>query len=207
MSIVRIAAIVGGHGEVEAVPILIRRIAYEVDPTIVTDVRRPIRIPEGRLKKPGELERAVELAARSLEGQGGVFVLMDCDWDNSCPKVDAPPLLDRAISTHPNLPIVLVLANKEYESWFVCASESLRESHRLSQELEIVADPEAIRGAKEWLTRHMPRNQPYSETIDQPSFTALFDMQAARRANSFDKCYRDISKLISTVSEIADQNL
>jgi predicted GTPase len=48
-------------------------------------------------------------------------------------------------------------------------------------------DPESIRGAKEWLTRHMERGRSYSETLDQPSFAARFDLQAARALPSFSK--------------------
>jgi hypothetical protein len=60
-----IAAIVGGHGEVEAVPILIRRIANDIDPSLIVTVDPVLRVPESRLMKPQELERTVELAARN----------------------------------------------------------------------------------------------------------------------------------------------
>ena len=31
---------------------------------------------------------------------------------------------------------------------------------------------------------------------DQPALAALFDIEQARRADSFDKCYRDIVRLL-----------
>ena len=126
MSRIRIAAIVEGHGEVEAVPVLIRRIATEIDPSLVPDIGPVMRVPANRLIKHGELERTVELTARKLGGEGGVLILIDCDWDNGCPKWDGPDLLRRARSTRPNLPIALVLAYREYEAWFIAASDSLR---------------------------------------------------------------------------------
>ncbi len=43
--IVRVACIVEGHGEVEAVPILIRRIAAELDPALVLDLSPVFRVP------------------------------------------------------------------------------------------------------------------------------------------------------------------
>lgn len=61
-----------GHGEVAAVPILIRRIANQVAPTVPLEVLRPIRIKRQRLLKAGELERAMELAARQV-GSGGAI--------------------------------------------------------------------------------------------------------------------------------------
>jgi hypothetical protein len=47
----------------------------------------------------------------------------------------------------------------------------------------------------------MPHGISYSETDDQPAFTAVFDMAAARRADSFDKCYRSISEMLRALKE------
>lgn len=204
MNRVRIATIVEGHGEVEALPVLIRRIAVEVDSALDAKIWPIIRVPADRLKKQGELERTVDLAARKLGGEGAVFILLDCDWDDGCPKWDAPVLLDRARSARPDVPVSLVLAYKEYEAWFIAAAESIRGKHRLSETLERVPEPEGIRGAKEWLNSRMPPNQPYVETIDQPALTHLFDMRAARRANSFDKCFREIVKLLVNLKAKCD---
>ena len=95
--------------------------------------------------------------------------------------------------------ISVVLAKKEFEAWFIAAAESLRGQCGLSQELVADPDPESIRGAKEWLSRQMPRNRRYAETTDQPALTAIFDLQAARRADSFDKCYREIVRLLTVL--------
>jgi hypothetical protein len=206
MSHVRIAAIVEGHGEVEAVPVLIRRIAAQTDTSLAVEIPPPIRVPANRLRKMGELERTVELAVRKLGGKGGVFILMDCDWDNGCPKWDAPILLDRARTARPDVSISLVLAYKEYEAWFIAAVESIKHRLGVSGNLESVPDPEGIRGAKEWLSRRMPRGQPYAETIDQPALTQLFDIQAARRASSFDKCYREIVSMLEKLKAEASRD-
>lgn len=58
--IIRIGCIVEGHGDVEAVPILVRRLARELDPDLAVETPRPIRVPKDRLLKTGELERHVE---------------------------------------------------------------------------------------------------------------------------------------------------
>ncbi len=71
MKEVKIAAIVEGHGECEAVPILIRRIAQTIDPGFVPKVLPPLRVPASRLMKEGEMERSVDLAARKLQGREG----------------------------------------------------------------------------------------------------------------------------------------
>ena len=98
MTEVRIAAIVEGHGECEAVPILIRRIAETIDPGFVPRVLPPLRVPASRLLKEGEMERSVDLAARKLQGRGGIVIIVDCDWENGCPAEDGPALLQRAVA-------------------------------------------------------------------------------------------------------------
>jgi hypothetical protein len=159
-----------------------------------------LRIPESRLVKADELEKHVQFAARSVGKDGGIFILLDCDGPCGCPKNDAPIWLSRARRARPDMEISFVLANKEYEAWFIAAAESLRGRRGLAEDLASHPYSERIRGAKEWLSDHMPKNRPYSETIDQPALTSVFDMQAARRADSFDKCYREIVRLLTVLA-------
>jgi hypothetical protein len=196
---IRVAAIVGGDGEVEALPILFRRIAGALDQSPSVKVKPVLRVPESRLSKAGELEKHIEFAARSVGRHGGIFILVDCDWPGSCPKNDAPIWSNRARLARPDMEISLVLANKEYEAWFIAAAVSLRGKRGLAADLTADPDPERIRGAKEWLSDHMPRNRPYNPTIDQAALTSVFDMQAARCADSFDKCYREIVRLLTVL--------
>jgi hypothetical protein len=100
-----------------------------------------------------------------------------------------------------DLPIAVVLAKKEFEAWFLAAAESLRGKHGLPNDLQSPAEPENIRGAKEWLTGLMPYGRSYAETTDQPAFTAIFDMSKARRADSFDKCYREIERMLKQLHD------
>jgi hypothetical protein len=194
-----IACIVEGDGEVEALPILIRRIAERMDPSLAIHVRRPSRFPRSQLVRAGGVERAVELAARQVGRQGGILVLIDSDDD--CPAELGPQLLDRARKTRSDLPIGLVLAKREFEGWFLASAESLRRKRGLPANLTPPPDPESVRGAKEWITRHMTRGRKYSETIDQPALTAVFDLdQAAVRSDSFEKCLREITGLIRTLT-------
>ena len=193
---VKIAAIVEGYGECEAVPILIRRIARTIDPGFVPKVFPPLRIPASRIMKEGETERSVDFAARKLQGQGGILVVLDCDWDNGCPAMDGPALLKRAMDVRKDLPIAVILAKREFEAWFLAAAESLRGKHGLPNDLQSPARPEDIRGAKEWLSDKMPYGRSYAQTTDRPAFTDLFDMSLARRGDSFDKCYREIEKML-----------
>lgn len=200
MNQVRLTVIVTGHGEKAAVPILVRRIAMETDPTLSVEISDVLHVPESSLRQAGQLERHVERAARLLQGPGGVLIVLDCDWEGGCPAREGPALLARARQTRPDTPIAVVLAKQEFEAWFLAAAESLRGKRGLSDTLTAPADPEAIRGAKEWLRKQMPLNRAYAETTDQPALTATFDLQMARRADSFDKFYRDVTAILLALS-------
>ena len=191
---VQICCIVEGYGEVEAVPILIRRIAESLYPGVHVVTPRPIRVSRHKVVKAGELEQVVKLATLNIGGQGAIFILLDGDDD--CPAHLGPELRLRALQVRENLPIMVVLAKHEFESWFLAAAESIRGRRGLKSDLEPPNNPEAIHGAKEWLSARMKGDRMYSPRLDQPGLTAHFNIEQARRADSFDKCYRDIVRLL-----------
>ncbi len=191
---VQICCIVEGYGEVEAVPILIRRIAESLYPGVHVVTPRPIRVSRHKVVKAGELEQVVKLATLNIGGQGAIFILLDGDDD--CPAHLGPELRLRALQVRENLPITVVLAKHEFESWFLAAAESIRGRRGLKSDLEPPNNPEAIHGAKEWLSARMKGDRMYSPRLDQPGLTAHFNIEQARRADSFDKCYRDIVCLL-----------
>lgn len=189
-----IATIVEGHGEVEAVPILIRRIAQRLCPGAIPNVLKPIRIGRYRMLKPDELERAVEYAARQAGENGYILILLDADDD--CPAQLGPSLLARASASQPDFDIRVVLAKYEFEAWFLAAAGSIAGKREIDAHAASPERPESIRDAKGWLTAHLPSGRSYRETLDQPALTAVFDLDAARRAPSFDKMWRDVSWLL-----------
>ncbi len=190
----KIGCIVEGHGEEQAVPVLLRRFAAErFDPPRGIEAPAMLRVSKDKLKKPGELERSVELMARRLGGRGSILVLLDADDDPACTL--GPALLARARVARPDLAIGVVLANREFEAWFLASLESLAGCRGLPPAPAPVADPERRRDAKGQLGEILGRR--YSETLDQPAFTARFDLDMARRAPSFDKCYREIMRLLA----------
>ncbi|MFL6197548.1 MAG: DUF4276 family protein [Thermoanaerobaculia bacterium] len=194
----KLACIVEGHGEVDAVPILVRRLAQTMQPGLAIQIEQPLRVPRNRLTKPRELERAVELAGRRVGPKGAVLLILDSD--DECPASLAPVLLTRACNARPDLAIGVVLAKREFEAWFLAAADSLRGKRGLGPSLSAPEDPESIRGAKEWLTSHMAPGRRYVETLDQPALAATFDLELARRAPSFDKLYREVAALINHLS-------
>jgi hypothetical protein len=200
MATLSLACIVEGRGEEAAVPILLRRILSLLTPEVAVDIQRPFRVNRGSLLKQG-LENAVERAIRVLPKPGAVLVLLDSDQD--CPKHLAPELLERArLTAGGRLPVAVVLAACEFENWFIAAAESIADCAGLSPDLVSAADPESIRGAKEWLQKHMLSGKKYSPAIDQPRLASRFDLNAARRAPSFDKLYREMERFCSLATAI-----
>src|SRR5271169_5483405 len=107
---VRIGCVVEGHGEVESVPALIRRIAGQLDPALAVEIPHPVRVTKSKLLKPRELERAVELAALNAGQDGGVLILLDSDED--CPARLGPLLLGRVRAARADLNSSIVLAKR-----------------------------------------------------------------------------------------------
>lgn len=205
--IVRISCIVEGHSEDKAVPRLIHRVAenyysasHYSELVIVTPP--PIRVHRNQVVKDGELERKVELAARKIKGYGGILIILDSD--DECPAQLGPKLLHRASQIRRNLPIAVVLAKQEFEAWFLAAAESLRGQRGLKNNIHPPTNPETIRNAKRWLSNRMENNKKYRETLDQPELVKLFDIEQARQADSFDKCYRDIVRLLEESQKVSD---
>ena len=190
----RIATIVEGHGEVEAVPILLRRIAQRVSPHMAIQIPRPIRVKRQRVLKAGELERAVELAGKRAGAGGSILILLDANSD--CPAGMGPELLRRAGAARPDLLVRVVLAKVEYEAWFLAAAESIAGRQEIAERTTPPTDPESINDAKGWLSERMPPGRRYRETLHQPALTAVFNVDAARSAPSFDKMWRDVSDLL-----------
>ena len=192
----KLAAIVEGEGETEALPVLVRRVAAEAAPDVTVIVDPVLRVPASKLRQEGQLERHVELCARRLGGEGSILVLLDCDWKDGCPKVDAPILLERARRARPDRDIAVVLAYREYETWFLAAFDSIRSSLKIADAEAAPAEADAIRGAKEWLSARMPRGASYSPVRDQARLTAVMDFKAARSSDSFDKFYREVARIL-----------
>ena len=195
---VKIGCIVEGHGDVEAVPVLIRRIADDLYPEL-SIVTHPTRVPRTKVVQIDQLEKTVGLTARKIGRQGAILIILDSDDD--CPAKLGPELLQQVVNIRSDLPIAVVLAKCEFEAWFLAAAESLSGQRGLKNDLHPPSNPEGIRNAKGWLSRQMEDNRTYDEINDQPAFTACFDFEKARQASSFDKCYRDIVRLLDQLRD------
>ncbi|MFE1578080.1 DUF4276 family protein [Streptomyces fradiae] len=194
---VTIASVVEGEGEISALPVLLRRLMYEAE-IWDADIQPPFLVDRGRLVRPGGLEAAVEAQARRVPADhpGGILVVIDADDD--CPASLGPSLLARAEAARPDRRTAVVLANREFEAWFLASAPSLGGRAGLAEHLEVPADSEALRDCKGWLTHHRRDGVRYRPRVDQAALTQVMDLGLARtNSSSFDKFCRDITYLVT----------
>ena len=131
------------------------------------------------------MRQAVQLALVQRDC-GGVFILLDGETD--CPAHLGPTVQAWATEAAAGVPCGVVLAQKEYEAWFLASIESLRGYRSVRIDAEAHPDPERPRGAKAQLEARMEHGATYLETADQPAFSGRFSLPAAyRRSRSFRK--------------------
>jgi uncharacterized protein DUF4276 len=156
---------------------------------------RPLRKRRAEIVSEQPLREMVRVALRQAGGCHGILILFDSDRD--CPLHLAPRIQTWAAAEAGPIPCEVVLAHREYESWFLASLESLRGIRGIRLEAIPHADPESVRGAKEKLEASMADSRTYSETLDQAALTALFDMAAAYRS-----C-RSFRRMVSAFGKVA----
>jgi uncharacterized protein DUF4276 len=186
---------VEGHGENQAIRILLQRIWTELLEGEYIDVLQPIRRSKLKLIQDRELARAVDLAVLKLQAvpsndPGMILILLDADEDPPCEL--GPSLLAMARTHRSDADISCVIVKTEYETWFIAAAQSLSEYLDLSSGI-VPEDPESAGLGKAWVQRRFKKDRSYIETADQPAMTRAMDLARCRlRSPSFDKLCRDL---------------
>jgi len=187
---INIVSIVEGDGEVAALPVLLRRINEWKNPDIPCNVWRPIRVRRDQfLNREDVFSKQLKIAAALAGDDGWVLILLDADDD--CPKELAPQIAERASRIVPHRQISVVLANKEFEAWFIASVDSFNGRRGFALGKTVVPDAETIRGGKEWISKHIPDGK-YHEVTDQPAFAALIDLESVHeKSRSFRKLCKE----------------
>ena len=193
--------IVEGHGEIEAVPVLARRIFFEKLHIFDQEIAKPHRIPSSRICQFGnDLYNAILLGRGKVVesgNTGGVIILVDSDDD--CPVQMQNRFNEFCVERNINFPCAFVAANREFEVWFLCDASSLSGHPRVREDAQDVVDAEFIRGAKGHFERHiLLPDATYSETIDQAKFCAAIDLDEVESKS------RSFRKLVSTLRFLTD---
>jgi hypothetical protein len=189
----KIQPIVEGHGEVSAVPILLRRLR-DVSGAQNIDFLRPIRRKRSELVTEAALRKSVRVALLQ-DGCTGILILLDGDDD--CPGELGPRIQGWATDEARMIACAVVIASTEYEAWFLSSLESLRGRRGIRADAVSHPTPESVRGAKENLEENMDKPSGYIETTDQAALTALFDFAPAHQ-----KC-RSFRRLVKAFGIVA----
>ena len=211
MARLRIAPIVEGKGEIQCVPTLLRRIWKEIVGGAYADVLPPLFHARSDLIQEGILRGAVAKASILLAGRsspaipGLVLVLLDSDDpdEDGCPARLGPRLRGFAQGVDLRFEVACVVANVEYETWFVASAEKLAERGylRLRPGEEIPGDPEGSKLRKKWIEDRyavdgvIKKNRVYKPTVDQLPMTKAMDLDACHeRSASFRKLCRELRR-------------
>lgn len=193
----QVTTIVEGDGEVVALPVLLRRLSQWRTPETYVEILTPIRVRRDRfLNRTEEFQRILSLAASKCGESGWILIVLDADDD--CPKEKGATILANATAHVPHRNISVVLANREYEAWFIAAASSL-DGCRGFKLPQVIVDAEAPRDAKGWVERQMLGS--YSEITDQPAFSARMNLQDAfDKSRSFRKLCEEWSKNVTRLN-------
>ena len=195
----KLYAIVEGQGEVSAVPVLLRRLLHDVAGCHDVQTGPPLRRKQHEFQREDTLKKVVRLAVLQPDC-AAVLVLFDGEDD--CPASLGARVRGWARAAAGDVPCEVVVAYREYESWFLAALESLRGRCRIADDAVAPLVPEARRNAKGELETHMPRGASYSPTIHQARLTAALDLaQAHRRSRSFRKLAKAVGDLLTQMRQ------
>ena len=197
-----IAAIVEGDGDVAAVPSLLRRILGErlFRYDIQAAKPKPAHGKPNLLKK---LEQFLQYAI--IDNCDAILVILDADEE--CPLNEARTLATRAAALNLTVPVAIVYAKSEYETWFIaslseCTGAAIRARLGISDTEHAPDNLENIRGAKGWLNERMPGDRAYKETEDQGPLTHHIDLDLTHlRSRSFRRLCHAVDELVDAIDQ------
>jgi hypothetical protein len=171
----RLLPIVEGVGDLQAAPLLLRRLLHEVHRRFDVEV-----LPAQRRGEWPTVKRNFERYYRAaLIEQAPIVWMLDFDCEE-CVDHDAERAwaLNEAATLDPRGRVEIVFMVKEYESIFLWDEESLRLAFpELRSPAELPVDPELVRDAKGWITSALPKGRAYKPTTDQARLTARIPIQ------------------------------
>lgn len=189
----RLLPIVEGHGEIKAVPLLIRRI-LEAQEIFEVQILSPRRYGE----YPSVAKNFDNCFQAAIKENAPILWIMDFDSKNyECPVQEASNLLSRAAKLRPGWPLKIAFLVKEYETLFLIDEAASRAVFPdISSNIVFPEAPEDIRDAKGWISQHRPSGMAYKETVHQEKITARLDLELLRaRSPDFAHLERAIVEL------------
>ncbi|MBC8432679.1 MAG: DUF4276 family protein [Desulfobacterales bacterium] len=204
----KIIPIVEGYGEERAVPCLLQRWLrhrkfhkYFEIPDLAINAKSCGRLKAGydKVRHIG-IEHYIIAALRNKPDA----ILVVIDADDECINRGhgnglGPELLARAKTVAPNVPLAVVVANREYEAWFLASLTSIRAAGLLPNTTRLQfqgpMNPEDPRDCKGLITKLMGCR--YEATVHQLELTRglTFSPKAQYRSPSYGKLLRDLERI------------
>lgn len=177
----RLYCVVEGHGDVTALPKLVRRICGEVLGVWDLAIETPYRLPKGKFANDLELRKAVTLGLARLkeraEDGDKLLLIVSRDADDECPKDLKEELSSRISPWDAGQHCQVVIPNEEFEAWILAGSAGLLGHHDCVDEIPTFEDVEEIGSPKSVFERKVLRpGRAYSETIDQEKFVSQISL-------------------------------
>lgn len=181
-----IGLVVEGPGDKDAFPILLRKY-LQAQGVYAELIGKPVPLKgKGSATSPSNGVEGYVLAA-ARPGCCGIIVLVDADKDASC--VLGPELLARAQAVTA-VPVVVVVAERDFEDWLYCSIETL--------EIGDVSWSPAQRGKSVIESLIAPAK--YVKSTMQARLTHRVDVSIARsRSSSLDRLFRKVDAIVATL--------
>lgn len=194
-----IRPIVEGHGEIEAFPVLLRRL-QKLSNVWHIAIKSPVRLSKGKIvAKDDEHIRKILRRTRN-ESCDAMLILLDSDGE--CPLKIASRIEQIAMAEISDIHTQVVVAHQEYETWFLAGIETLRGQRSIHTDASPPINPETIKGAKERLEEQMDHGSSYSETADQSALSERFSLEDAySRSRSFRKLVKAFGDIMEAIDE------
>ena len=212
-----------GHGEVSALPILIRRLLKEknagdvlyLDKDLIRDKPSHLFKWDKNNQRPdlSKWAKRIELAARKRE-VGGVLAVYDGDAkkfpagspNDFCPATAARMMATAGVQAGAGklFSLSIVFACSEFESWLVAGAESFAGRPLSDGRILLPANVRLPTGdhesrGKGWLEQNCVSYRP---TRDQSALTELLDFQfvRAKKLRSFERLEHSVEQLLEAVA-------
>lgn len=180
MNLFVVQPVVEGHGEIEAVEILLGRLLGALG--IWGAVRTPRRLPKDQMvadedELKGMLNQVRYDTAISL-------VLFLYDADDNCARDHVPQMRQWIVEAQMNFPCCVVMIRREFEAWFLAAlpslqGQALEDGESIAEDARYTLDPEAKRDAKSAVGQFILPKRKYTETFHQWQLARHFDLGMA----------------------------
>ena len=195
----KIVPIVEGDGEESTVPVLLRKILFELMRYDIQIAHPKNAHGRANLQRAGGVERFIRHAWKELDC---AVILILLDAEGECPLDIAKDFSTRIEAMGVMFPVVIVVANRMYETWLLASIATIAGHANLPAGLQPPPNVETVKNPKAWIDKRLPRGRSYKETQDQEAMTHHLDTTLARQARSFQRLLHAISEALESIESV-----